>query len=162
MCRKSLFALAACAAFSALSTSATQAQDFPGLGVGDMWANELAFQNQFYQNAWRQSWELARQVPNDQPLPFNAMTISNSLNQGMQAFEGFANNWHVNSETTMNAIGRWNEGAIRGIAPHANPYGGPVYNLPYGPEGYHVSPAGYMHQGVNPYYPAGNYYPVYE
>lgn len=161
MIRTTLMALAAAALMTLVHGQRSHAQEFPGLGVGNMWANELAFQNQFYNWAAAGSWELAKQIPNNEPLPFNAMTIFNSNNAANQAFQGFANNWHTNSANTMGAIERWNLGAIQGVAPYQNPYGGTTYNLPYGPEGYEMTAPGYMYQGVNPYNPTGNYYPVY-
>ena len=133
-----------------------QAQDFPGLGVGNMWANELQFQNQFYNWARQRSWQLAREIPNDQPLPFNAQTLSEANRATSRAYEGFNRNWHHNSQRTMNAIERWDNGVIRGVAPYSNPYGHTKL-LPYGPNSYYRGPHGYYHRGYNPYY-SGNHY----
>lgn len=158
MFRKSLAVLMVVAA-GQLSLGTAQAQDFPGLGVGDMWANEVRFCNQFDQWNRQGSWALARMIPNDQPLPFNAMTISNSLSDGMRSFEGFNNNWHVNSNRTMNAIENWNYGAIREVAPFQNPYGGPVHMLPYQHNAYHQDAPGYIYQGENTYDYSSNFFP---
>ena len=69
---------------------AARAQEFPGLGVGDLWAANAAFDQQFDQWAYHMSWEVARQIPDDQPLPFNAMTIHDSINASNRAFDRFA------------------------------------------------------------------------
>ena len=113
------------------------AQEFPGLGVSDMWANEVAFSNQFDSWARRGAWELAQQIPNDQPLPFDAMSISRSTSEGMRSFEGYIHNSQVNSNRQLQAVENFSTTAIRGESMYydsTNSYG-PVL-LPYGPEAY--------------------------
>ncbi|MDB5385815.1 MAG: hypothetical protein JWM11_1461 [Planctomycetaceae bacterium] len=126
------------------SIQSASAQDFPGLGVGNMWANEIRFQNQFDRWNRQGSMELARRIPNDQPLPFNAMTISNSNNANMRAFEGYMRNSQLNSNRQLEAVGRFSTYGIRGMAPHydTSGYGGPVM-LPYGPNGYYATQGGF-------------------
>jgi len=116
-----------------------------------MVANEVQFQNQFYDWAWQGSLAAARQIPNDQPLPFNAMTISNSLSGGMYAFEQSAAQWHINSARTTDALDRYGMGAVRGNWTYQNPYGyGETYGLPY-QGNYWQDQGGYIYDSYNPY-----------
>lgn len=141
-----------------LSAGQASAQGF-SMDMSQMVQNELNFQNQFYSYVHRRSWELAREIPNDQPLPFNAMTISRSVSEGMRAFEGYNQAWHNNSNRQLEAVERWTDGAINGVSPYANPYTGETYNLPYVPDAYHVGPYGYIYSGYDPYNSGGNFYP---
>ena len=116
-----------------------------------MVANELQFQDQFYDWAWQGSVALAQQIPNDQPLPFNAMTISNSLSGDMRAFEQSANQWHVNSARSSAAMDRYSLGAVRGNWVYQNPYGyGQTYELPY-QGSYWQDQGGYIYDSYQPY-----------
>ena len=100
-------------------------------------ATTSAFQNQFYNWAARGAWEVAINTPNDQPLPFNAMTISNSLTEGSHAFEGYIHNSQINSNRQLNAIENFSTTAIRSDVWHydSSGYQAPVL-LPYGPNSY--------------------------
>lgn len=139
----SLFALIM-ALLCGASQTAT-AQDFPNLSVSHMWANELAFQNNFYNWAWHRSCELARQIPNDQPLPFDAMSISRSLNEGNQAVTNYIHHSQNLSERQLRAVEDYSQQAIRGNSPYSNQWNPtPVY-LPYGPDAYVP-----MYDGVGP------------
>ena len=134
--------------------------EFPGLGVGQMWQNEINFQKQFDQWAWKASVDLARHLrETGQKNPFNAMTISKSLTEGNQAFEAYIHNSQVNSAKTSQAIANWNNGAIQGNATYQAPYGGPAYNLPYTHNTYHINQYGQAAPGYNSYYQ--NIYPSY-
>jgi hypothetical protein len=143
------------------SADFAKAQDFPGLGVGNMWANEIRFQNQFDRWNRQGSMELARRIPNDQPLPFNAMTISNANNANMRAFEAYNRNSQLNSNRQSEAVGRFSTYGIRGLAPHysTSGYGAPVM-LPYGPNGYYATQGGFAPSqnawGYGAYRPFGN------
>jgi hypothetical protein len=129
-----------------------KAQEFPGLGVGDLWAANMQFEQQFDQWARVGSWQVALATPNDQPLPFNAMTISNSINQGNQAFYGYLGGLQNSSAATSAAIGAYSTGAIQGNWYYQNPYSGqtvvaPYTNNPY--SGYYQN-NGYFYQGTQP------------
>jgi hypothetical protein len=147
----------------ACTATNTRAQEFPGLGVGDMWAANMAFDQQFDQWNRHMSWQVALATPNDQPLPFNAMTISNSITAGSEAALGYVRNSQVNSNRQLDAVGRWTTGAVQGNWYYGSQYGPSydpnVYVMPYtsGPGVYH-NVNGYMYQGYNPGYE--NYYPV--
>lgn len=121
-------------AFTACSANG---QEFPGLGVSDLWAQNMKFEMQFDAWAARGAWELARQIPNDQPLPFDAMSISRSTSEGMRSFEGYLHNSQVNSNRQLQAIENFDRGAVRGEALYydSTRTHGPVY-LPYGPSAY--------------------------
>lgn len=114
-----------------------RADDFPGLGVSHMWANEVAFQNQFYNWAARGAWEVAVNTPDDQPLPFNAMTISKSLTEGSAAFEGYIHHSQDMSNRQLDAVERFDITAVQGLWPYSDSSGyQPPVMLPYGPEAY--------------------------
>ncbi|MDZ4817735.1 MAG: hypothetical protein SGJ20_02045 [Planctomycetota bacterium] len=155
---RQFFVVAAVMIAGAFQANVSQAQEFPGLGVGGMWAANAEFERNFDHWARVGSYHAALMTPNDQPLPFNAMTISNSLSDGMRAFEGYNNNWHVNSRRTTDAIERWDDGAIREVAPYADPYGGNRMMLPYGPDSYYRDPAGYVYPHGDPNYYGDNMY----
>jgi hypothetical protein len=123
-----------------------------------MWQNEVNFQKQFDQWAWKKSVELARHLrETGQQNPFNAMTISKSLSEGNQAFEGYIRNSQLNSAKTSQAIANWNNGAIRNQGLYQAPHGGPAYNLPWTHNVYHINQNGQAIPGFSPYYQ--NLYP---
>jgi len=131
-----------------LATS-SQAQEFPGLGVGNMWANEIAFQNQFYNWARQGSIQVARNMRPGEQLPFNAMTISNSINEGNKAFGGYMNGLYQSSNTNSRIANNYSNYAIRGNGFYGN--GGPVYNLPYTHNYHTITNNGYI-PGYHPNY----------
>src|SRR5690606_16717483 len=75
----------------------------------------IAFDQQFEQNVGRISWELARMIPDDEPLPFNAMTISKSVSEANHAWSGYNQMYHNWSDRQLGAVDRWIDGAIRGV-----------------------------------------------
>ncbi len=122
-----------------------------GFDLSTMMANEIQFQDQFYSWAWDTSIAVAQQIPDDQPLPFNAMTISNSISGGMRAFEQSAAQWHVNSDRTMKAIDRYGMGAVRGNWAYSDPYNsGYYYELPY-QNNYWQDQGGWIYDSYDPY-----------
>jgi hypothetical protein len=133
--------------------SAAKAQEFPGLGVGDLWAANMAFDQQFDHWNRQMSWQVALATPNDQPLPFNAMTISNSITQGSNAALDYVRASQYNSNAALNAVERWDTGAVQGNWYYGN--GNESYVLPYQYNTYHQN-NGYIYGGYNPY--GGNLY----
>jgi hypothetical protein len=143
-------------------TSPARAQEFPGLGVADMAAANMAFDQQFDQWNRHMSWQLALAIPNDQPLPFNAMTIAQANRETSAAYERMNAGWYANSNRQMDAVGRWTTGAIQGNWYYQPEYGtqhDPHFVLPYGPGAYHET-NGYIYEGYNPQADQ-NLYPVY-
>jgi hypothetical protein len=157
MLRKHLI-VALTAIFGLFCVTSARAQDFPGLGVGGLWEANMAFENQFYNWAAQGAWDVALATPNDQPLPFNAMTISNSITEGSNAAFGYVRSLQANSNSALDAVGRWDVGAIRDNWYFGSEYGYGTYELPYQPGGYY-NVNGYLYGGYNPYYE--NYYPLY-
>lgn len=124
------------------SAASSHAQDFPGLGVGNMWANEIAFQNQFNKWAWAGSVQVARNMRPGEKLPFDAMTISSSINEGNKAFGGYMQGLYKSSNTYSNIANNYSNYAIRHNGFYGN--GGPVYNLPYTHNYHTVTNYGYV------------------
>lgn len=134
---RTIAAVAACLLAPSLMSDRAAADDFPNLDMSSMWANEIAFQQQFYSWAARGAWEVAINTPNDQPLPFNAMTISRSLTEGSQAFEGYIHHSQHLSNRQLQAVENFSETAIRGNALYHDPYTSQSsVLLPWGPEAY--------------------------
>lgn len=148
------------ALLAGLIASSAKAQEWPGYGgLNDIYQMNMAFDRQFDVDARRMSWELARQIPNDQPLPFNAMTISQSISAGNDAALGYVRASAYNSDRALGAVERWDTGAIQGNWYYGNG-SGQTYVLPYQYNTYYQSPTtGYFYGG---YQPGGNnYYPMY-
>jgi hypothetical protein len=123
---------------------------------------EVNFHNQFYPWAWQQSVELARQIPDDQPLPFNAMTIYGANVAAGAAWSGYVNGLNYNSHRTSNAIGNWTNGAIRGYGHYADPHTGNTYQLPWQYNGYNVDNYGYASPGIRYDGFGTNVFPTYD
>jgi len=155
---KKMFPLLVAGVVVLANVGAAKSQEFPGLGVGQMWQNEINFNKQFDQWNAIGSMQVAKWLrETGTPNPFNAMTIHNSINQGNQAFGAYIQNSQVNSWKTSNAINNWTNGAINGNAHYQGNYGGPVYNVPYTHNVYHINQYGQAVPGYSPYYQ--NIYP---
>ena len=143
--------------------SSARAQEFPGLGVGDIYAANMAFDAQFDQWNRHMSWELAKQIPNDQPLPFNAMTLAQANRETAAAYSAYNAAAFNNSQGTCNAIERWDVGAVQGNWYYGSQWGAQhdpnFYVLPYTSGAYHVD-NGYIYSGYDPNHE--NLYPVYQ
>jgi hypothetical protein len=141
-----------------LAASSVRGQEFPGLGVGDIYQANMQFERQFDQWARVGAWQAALATPNDQPLPFNAMTISNSVSAGNDATLGYIRASQYNSNRACGAVERWDTGAVQGNWYYGSQYGGPAQVLPYVPNSYYEQ-NGYLYGG---YQQGGNnYYPMY-
>ncbi|HXE72167.1 MAG TPA: hypothetical protein VNO81_05865 [Candidatus Nitrosotenuis sp.] len=88
--------------------------------------------------------------------PFNAATISNSVNAANQAFDGYCQSWYANSQATCNAVENYSNQAILNQAPYYNPYTGQQYMVPNYYNSYYVNPAGVV-TGTDGGYPAYPY-----
>lgn len=127
-----------------VSVSTVHAQDFPGLGVGDIAAMNAQFDAQFDVWARQGAWEVAQQLPND--------VSSGEIISAMRPFTventwgSYNNAWWGNQQRTTDAIEAWDTGAIRG---EANFYDseGYYYQLPYDAGGYHYGTDGYLYEG---------------
>jgi hypothetical protein len=156
MIRKCL--IIALAGFGGLfCASSARAQEFPGLGVGGMYEMNMQFEAQFDVWARQGAWEAALATPNDQPLPFNAMTISNSITEGSNAALSFVQNSEINSNRALDAVGRWDLGAVQGNWAFGGQFGGTPQVLPYQPGAYHDN-NGWITPGFNPNFE--NFYPI--
>jgi hypothetical protein len=119
----------------------------------DIAAANAQFDAQFDVWARQGAWQAALATPNDQPLPFNAMTISNSITEGSNAALGYVQQSQYNSNAALNAVERWDTGAVQGNWYYGN--GQNSYVLPYQYNTYNMQ-NGYIYGGYNPY--GGNLY----
>ncbi|MFT3785226.1 MAG: hypothetical protein QM770_03550 [Tepidisphaeraceae bacterium] len=142
--------VAALAMVGVVSTGSTaKAQMMPNWGVGDLAAMNAQFDANFDVWARQGAWQVALATPNDQPLPFNAMTISQSISDGNNAFAGYIGSVQANSNTALNAVDRWDTYAVQGNGYYQPQYGGGTYVLPYTtqPEGGYNLQNGYVMPG---------------
>jgi hypothetical protein len=146
---KKIVAVAALGFALFTSNNAAKAQAMPDWGVGNLWAMNAQFDQQFDQWARVGAWQAALATPNDQPLPFNAMTISNSISAGNQAFYGYLGSVQANSASMSNTVGNYSTGAIQGNWYYTPQYGGGSYTLPYttAPAGGYYMQNGYVYPG---------------
>lgn len=124
---------------------------FPGIGMGGMVQNELAFSammdmqaRQFCANWYeeRQEWRRQNNYWGYLPGPVTTADLvrSNAELQGQYDRNNAA--WHNQQASLCGAggqpgtVGQFSEQAIRGYAPHQNSQTGEVVNLPYGPQAY--------------------------
>ncbi len=118
--------------------------------MADMVANELRFQNQFYNWAWQGSQDVARYHRlTGQPIPFNAATLVEANRQNQRAYDAYNAAWHNNSNRTgevMNNYSNYN----RGLGGYQG-NNGQVYNLPWTHNQYHIDQYGRAVPGYNPY-----------
>jgi hypothetical protein len=118
--------------------SQAQAQEFPGLGVGGLWEMNQQFDNQFYPWAWEQSVEVARHLQPGEQLPFNAMTISRSISDANESFEGYVHSMQDNSARTDETLSRFDQ-YLRGVGNYVNPDDNQLYELPYTQDVYNLN-----------------------
>lgn len=114
------------------------AQDFPGLGVSDLWAMNAAFDQQMHQQNvqfctdWYNNLQAYRAQTGDMSpvnLPFNAMTISNSINEGNQAFYGYLDSMQASSAAMDRSFDNFS-GYIRSEASYTDPVTGQTWTAP--------------------------------
>lgn len=131
------------------------------LDMSRMIQNELNFQNMFYPWAWQGSVRAALATPNHPgALPFNAGTISNSINQSNRAFDGYVQQLRANGRRGDRAMHNWGN-AQRGFWDYYDPPAATMYQLPYSHNAYHVDRGGYVHPGPVPQGGWGdNVYPI--
>ena len=144
------------------AVSSATAQEFPGFGVAQIGAANAEFDRQFDQWNRYMSWQVALATPNDQPLPFNAMTIAQSNREAQDVMIGYIHNTQINSNRALGAVERWDVGAVQGNWYYQPQYGGsydPNFVLPYGPGSYYEQ-NGYIYQGNQP--GGNNLYPMYQ
>jgi hypothetical protein len=147
MIRRILTVAALAAASTLFAAPKSHAQEFPGLGVGNLAAWNMAQDQRFFQNAWDGAQALARQIPNNVSsaeiaAAMNPHTTGNVYG-GMNA--GYWHNQAVQS-AAMNNFSRH----IRDEGFYTNPYSGQTYQMPYNAGGYYQDPAGWMYQGNHP------------
>jgi hypothetical protein len=147
--------LAAAIGMCGVMGGAAHAQE-ANLDMSSMWAANMAFENNFYQWAWQGSVELARQIPDDQPLPFNAMTISAANQEAARAGEAYIGSLQANSNRAIGAVERWDIGSVLHDWFFAPEYGGgTTYQLPYDTSSYTIENGtfvpGYQQGGDNYY-----------
>lgn len=120
------------------TTITASAQEFPGLGVGDMWAANAAFDAQMQQQNvqfctdWYNNLQDYRAQTGDMTpvnLPFNAMTISDSINEGNQAFYGYLGSMQAGSDASLRAVEGF-DGYIRSEANYTDPTTGQTWTAP--------------------------------
>jgi hypothetical protein len=145
------------ALLATLIATSAKAQEWPGYGgLNDIYQMNMAFDQQFDQQARIGAWQAALATPNDQPLPFNAMTISQSISAGNDAALGYVRSSQYNSNRALGAVERWDTGAIQGNWYYGNG-SGQTYVLPYQYNSYYQSPtSGYFYGGYQ--YGGNNYY----
>lgn len=136
------FAVAVAVLFGSMSTSS--AQEFPGLGVGNLFEMNAQFDAQFDAWARRGSWEVARQLPDHVSSAqiigaMNPYTVENT-------YGDYNRSWWNNQARTIDAVERWDSGAIRGDANFYD-YNGFRHVLPYNAGGYHYGNDGYLYEG---------------
>lgn len=120
------------------------------LDLSHMVQANQAFDQQFNQWAWQRSLEVARwHRETGTPLPFNAMTLNQSNRELQKTYDSYNRQWHVNSNSTSQAIGNWTNGAIRGVGPYQAPNGA-TYNLPWTHNQYHINQYGQAVPSYNP------------
>lgn len=124
--------------------AATYAQH---LDLRPMVQQNLNYDNWFHHWAWQRSQQLARDIPNDVPLPFNATTLSQADRQNQQAWMRYNNSQYNNQNRTHQSISRWTNGAIRGIGPYYHS-SGQTELLPWTFAGYHYGPYGQIYPGM--------------
>ena len=140
---KKLFAVAVAALGTVAFTNATAKAQWQ-----DIAAMNAQFDANFDVMARQMSWQVALATPNDQPLPFNAMTISHSITEGSDAALGYVEQGQVNSNRACNAVENYSTYAIQGNGYYRPEYGG-QYVLPYAtaPEGGYNLQNGYVMPG---------------
>jgi hypothetical protein len=147
MIRRILTVAALAAASTLLTADKAQAQEFPGLGVGNLAAWNMAQDQLFFQNAWAGAQALARQIPNDvsssQIIGAMQPHTTGNVYGGYNA--GYWNNQAVNA-AAMNNFSRH----MRDQGFYTNPVTGQTYQMPYNAGGYYQDPAGWMYQGRHP------------
>jgi len=147
MTRRILKVAALAAACTLFAARDSQAQEFPGLGVGDLAAWNMAQDQRFFQNAWAGAQALARQIPNDvsssQIIAAMQPHTTGNIYGGYNA--GYWNNQAANA-AAMNNYSRH----MRDQGFYTNPVTGQTYQMPYNAGGYYQGPAGWMYQGHHP------------
>jgi hypothetical protein len=114
--------------------------------LGELAASNIAFDQQFDRYNWYMSQQIARNMRPGEKLPFNAMTISKSISEGNQSFQGYMGAVQQGSNRQIAAIERWNVGAVQSNWYYSGGYGGPSYVLPYTQNSYYVQ-NGYIYPG---------------
>lgn len=127
-----------------LIIGSAQAQEFPGLGVGDLMQWNMQQDAQFHNWAWQGSWDVARQMP-DSVTPSQIIGAMQPYTVD-QMYGGYNDAWWQNSQRQMDAVERWDQGAIRGNAPYVDSSGNGYY-LPYTYDAYHYGNDGYLYPG---------------
>ncbi len=107
------------------------------LDLRHMVQNNLNYDHNFHQWAWKRSVQLARQIPNNVQLPFNAGTLAEANRQTNLAYGRYNQTQYLNSRRTHQAIGNWTQGAIRGTGTYYNPSTGTTHQLPWTHSGYY-------------------------
>src|SRR6478672_3635579 len=122
---------------------------------GQLMMSNVDFDRRMDQYAWYMSQQIARNMKPGEKLPFNAMTISKSISEGNQAFQGYMGAVQQGSNRQLQAVDRWTTGAIQGNWYYSNGAGGPTYILPYTQNSYYVQNGyyypGYQQGGYNVY-----------
>lgn len=143
-------------AFALLTSKPVRAQG--GLDFRLVQQN-LLWDQRFFHRAARESWRLARQIPNNQRLPMNAWTIYRSNRAAQQAMDGYIRRQQVNSARQSAALRPFGR-AVRGVGIYFNPHFRVAYSLPLTYGVYHVRPDGSIRPGSVPYGQRGfNIYP---
>ena len=109
---------------------------------GNLINSVLAWDEQFYNWAWDQSQQLALEIPNDQLLPFNAMTISSSIAEGQGAFDNFILGWFGNQQVLDEIYKDFSQTTLS-VGNFYDFYGN-IYELPYEVPFYGVTNNGYI------------------
>lgn len=155
MIRRILSVAALAAASTLFAADKSHAQEFPGLGVGNLAAWNMQQDQQFFQNAWAGAQALAQQIPNNvsssQIMAAMQPHTTGAIYGGYNA--GYWNNQAVNA-AAMNNFSQH----MRDQGYYTNPVNGQTYQMPYNAGGYYQSPAGYMYYGNHPTDMNGNYY----
>jgi hypothetical protein len=116
-----------------------QAQDFPPLGVDNLWQMNQQFEDQFNSWAWRQSVDIARHMQPGERLPFHATTISHSISESNDAFDGYRHSLQNNSLRTDETLRRFDQ-HIRDVGGYGDSEHGPLYELPYTHDVWNLNP----------------------
>lgn len=148
MIRTIAYAAVAALAFVAAPQFANAQYPGPSMDLSQIVNANLAFDRAFDVYARQKSWEIARNMKPGEKLPFNAMTISKSINEGNQAFGRYMQSVQQGSAARSRMADNYSNFAIRGNAHYSGP-GGPTYNLPNTHNAYTITPGGYAIPGVH-------------
>ena len=115
--------------------------EMPSWDINRLAAQNIAFSQMMDRKAQRDAWDIARSLP-----PGTRVQVNPHAADGYRtASENYIRGMQDNSRRTSNAIGRWDQAALRGEWAYGN--GGTAFMLPNTFDGYTVNPQTYQ---INP------------